>query len=146
AALDPEWVKKISSNGYGILLVEGRKRDTHPLVLEIYNMTGQRVTQLSLPLSLSPVEQMYRHKNLMGADNAFGGRPDYATGSDTTHTEPENLPDNLCNAKTFLFVHGYNVNPEAARGWNSEIFKRLYQSGSKARFVGVTWNGAETQL
>jgi hypothetical protein len=26
------------------------------------------------------------------------------------------------------------------------MFKRLHQSGSKAKFVGVTWNGAETQI
>ncbi len=145
-ALDPKWIKKVSSDQYGVLLVEGRKQTTQPLVLEIYGTTGERVAQVRLPLSIASVEQMYRHKNLMSADNATGGRPDYATGGDTTHIEPENLPDRLCNAKTFLFVHGYNLNPEGARGWNAEMFKRLYQSGSKARFVGVTWNGAETQI
>ena len=82
----------------------------------------------------------------MAADNASGGRDDYATGADTQHSEPENYPDSLCNNKSFVFVHGYNVNPEAARGWNSEMFKRLYQTGSKAKFVGTTWNGAETQI
>jgi pimeloyl-ACP methyl ester carboxylesterase len=33
------------------------------------------------------------------------------------------------------------VNGQDARGWHSEMFKRLYWSGSKARFVGVSWFG-----
>jgi alpha-tubulin suppressor-like RCC1 family protein len=146
ARLDPQWLRRISSTSYGVLLVEGRKQDTHPLILEIYGSSGHRFTQVRLPLSLSSVEQMYRHKNLMGADNASGGRPDYATGNDSVHDEPENYPDDLCNNKDFVFVHGYNVNPNDARGWNSEIFKRFYHSGSKGRFIGVTWHGAETQV
>jgi hypothetical protein len=145
-ALDPQWIKRISSTAYGILLIEGRKPDKNPIVLEIDDSAGHRVTQVQLSLSLSSVEKMYRHKNLMGADNVTGGPPDYATGDDSVHTEPENYPDTLCNNKYFVFVHGYNVNPEASRGWNAEIFKRIHQSGSKARFVGVTWNGADTQI
>jgi hypothetical protein len=43
-----------------------------------------------------------------------------------------------------VFVHGFNVSPNAARGWNAEIFKRLHQTGSKAKFYGVTWDGAES--
>src|SRR2546423_4905085 len=86
---------------------------------------------------------MYRHKNLMAADNVSGGAPDYATGMDTQHSEPANYPDSLCNDKSFVFVHGYNVSPDEARGWNSEIFKRMYQAGSHAKFYGVTWHGDE---
>jgi alpha-tubulin suppressor-like RCC1 family protein len=145
-ALDPQWIKKIASQPYGILLIEGRKAAENQIVLEIYSSASHRVTQVQLPLSLSSVEEMYRHKNLMGADNATGGLADYATGDDTAHSEPENYPDNLCSNKYLVFVHGYNVNPNDSRGWNAEMFKRLHQSGSKAKFVGITWNGAETQI
>ncbi|MGE9289944.1 MAG: hypothetical protein ACQKBT_03070, partial [Puniceicoccales bacterium] len=41
----------------------------------------------------------------------------------------------------FAFIHGYNVSQDAARGWHSEIFKRMHVMGSKAKFVGVTWGG-----
>lgn len=44
-----------------------------------------------------------------------------------------------------VYVHGYNVNDQEARGEFSEVFKRLYWSGSKARFWGITWYGWETQ-
>jgi len=117
----------------------------HPLILEADDFQGRKVTEVRLAVKLSPVEQMYRHKNLMAADHASGGAPDYATGNDTRHPEPENLPDASCNDKSFVFVHGFNVSPDAARGWNAEMFKRMYQAGSRARFYGVTWHGDETE-
>jgi Alpha/beta hydrolase of unknown function (DUF900) len=70
--------------------------------------------------------------NLMGA----GGRA-------TELGPPPNYPDSLCNDKSFVFVHGFNVTPNAAKGWNAEIFKRLHQTGSNAKFYGITWDGAE---
>src|SRR5207249_10794688 len=79
---------------------------------------------------------MYRHSNFMAADGAVGGRP-------TDMYEPPNYPDTLCNNKAFAFVHGFYVDPNSARGWNAEIFKRMFWSGSKAKFVGVTWNSNE---
>jgi len=33
------------------------------------------------------------------------------------------------------------VTENGARGWNSEMFKRLWQSASNSRYWGVTWNG-----
>ncbi|AMV73080.1 hypothetical protein DBW_2770 [Desulfuromonas sp. DDH964] len=46
----------------------------------------------------------------------------------------------------FIHVHGYNVNDQDARGEQAEAFKRLYWSGSRARFWGITWYGWDTQL
>ena len=48
--------------------------------------------------------------------------------------------------KNLVFVHGYNVNQQQARGVESEMFKRFYWSGSKAKFYGITWNGAVSQI
>jgi hypothetical protein len=53
--------------------------------------------------------------------------------------EPEGETNN------FVFLHGYNVDPEQARGWQSEIFKRMYWSGSRAHFYGVTWRGSDSK-
>lgn len=52
-----------------------------------------------------------------------------------------NWPDELTNGKTFAFIHGFNVTANNSRGWHAEIFKRMHQIGSNARFVGITWNG-----
>ncbi|MBI4697765.1 MAG: alpha/beta hydrolase [Nitrospirae bacterium] len=63
-----------------------------------------------------------------------------------------NCPDIKClgadplNIKNFVFLHGYNVNGQQARGWQSEMFKRMFWSGSKARFWGVTWYGWYSQV
>jgi hypothetical protein len=60
--------------------------------------------------------------------------------------EPANYPDSICNGKQFVFVHGYSVSETSARGWGAEMFKRLYQSDSRAMFTAVTWYGNDGQL
>ena len=55
-------------------------------------------------------------------------------------------PDADRNGKHFVFVHGYNVSGDASQGWHSEIFKRLYWSGSEAMFTGISWEGNQTQI
>jgi len=54
-----------------------------------------------------------------------------------------NEPDTV--EKNFLFLHGYNVLPNEARGVYSDMFKRMYWSGSHAKFWAVTWEGADTK-
>jgi pimeloyl-ACP methyl ester carboxylesterase len=58
---------------------------------------------------------------------------------------PQNFPDSLCNSKKLVFVHGYSVSETEARYWNAEMFKRMYQSGSRARYYAVTWFGNDSQ-
>jgi len=52
-----------------------------------------------------------------------------------------NYPDSLCNGTNVFFIHGFSVDGDETRGWHSEMFKRLYWSGSKAKFCGITWQG-----
>ena len=59
---------------------------------------------------------------------------------------PANWPDLDRNGRHFIFVNGYNVNAQEARGWNAETFKRMFWSGSNAMFTGIWWNGAESQV
>ena len=89
--------------------------------------------------SNSAYEQMVRWINLR---HVTGGNEIRVTDT----AEPPNNPDALSNGKQFVFVHGYSVHEEAARGWNAEMFKRLYQSGSRAMFTAVTWFGNDGQL
>ena len=108
----------------GVILIEGRAATTEPLVLEIWRK-GKKVLEKSLPLHVAPVEQMYTRVNLR--DGAAAVTPGSC------------LPP--ANGTNVVFLHGFNVTPEEARAWHSEMFKRLWQSGSKARFHGVTWRG-----
>lgn len=55
--------------------------------------------------------------------------------------EPQGMPDSETNGKNVFFIHGFNVSEQEARGWNAEMFKRLYQSGMRAKFHAVSWEG-----
>ena len=64
APLSPSFLAGIATNNEGIILVEAATNTTQPLVLTIYHGTNQ-IAQTSLYLSISGVEQMFRHKNLL---------------------------------------------------------------------------------
>ena len=139
-ALDTNWLAQVqNAGGTGIILVEGCAATAHPLMLEIWH-NGKLLGGTPLYLSISPVEQMFRHKNLMASAGGTGGAPDRLADSDVPNEPPTRGNNNL------VFLHGYNVNPNQARGVLSEMFKRFYWSGSKAKFYGVTWNGADSQV
>lgn len=143
-ALKPEVVEYIKQDK-GVILIEAYKKATSPLVLEVYDGTTLVYSSLKLDLSINGVEQMFRHKNLV---QDGGGPPPNSLlnyGAADRLVEPANFPDSEANDKHFVFVHGYNVNGEQARGWNAEMFKRMYWSGSRAKFWGVTWYGWDTQ-
>jgi predicted outer membrane repeat protein len=132
-AMPPGFLNEILSNDRGIVYLEGCSTNTNPLVLEIRRKTdSMTLCEVEMPVSLSGVENMYRHINL---------RP--SGGLDSSTNEPPNYPDSLCNSKNLFFLHGFNADGDDARGWHAEIFKRLYWSGSNARFWGVTWRGDE---
>ena len=123
--------------GEGILICEVVKETDEPLVLIIKSDDDETVLgELELPLKTSEVEKMYRHGNM---------RNQVAGGSGGLRTQLQNpgeaYPDNLTNGKYFVFVHGFNVPAEKARGWHAEVFKRMHQMGSKARFIGISWHG-----
>jgi hypothetical protein len=122
----------------GIILVEAWTNTSAPLVLDV--LQGNNiVAEAQLPLSITGVEQMFRHKNLTGAVlGAIDGPQDRLTDTDVP-----NEPDN--NGTNFIFLPGYNVNAYQARGWEAETFKRMYWSGSHAKFYGITWDGYDSQ-
>lgn len=136
--LDEEFLARIVSDEHkGVLILEGAGETTQPLVLEVWK-DGAKVCEKEMPMRLSGVEQMYRWINLR---NFVGG----AVSRETDPAEPSNPPNALVNGRNFVFVHGYSVDEQAARGWNAEIFKRLYWSGSRAMFHAVTWFGNDSQ-
>jgi hypothetical protein len=133
--LDRSFVSGIAASNKNILLVEAAAATTQPLVLTIYHGTNQ-IAQTSLYLSITGVEQMFRHKNLLLT--ATPAMPDRLTDADVPN-EPDTID------KNFVFMHGYNVDPQEARGVQADMFKRMYWSGSHAKFYGVTWQGSDTK-
>ena len=139
-ALSADFLRQIESEQGGVLMVEASAETTAPLELEVVDNSNQEVVnRAELAIEISPVQKMFRHINLQAAAENRGNSPE--PGWQENLAEPEGLPDDRNDARYFVFVHGYNVSGQAARGWNSEIFKRFHQLGFHGRFIGVTWNG-----
>jgi len=129
------FLSEIEHNNKGIILLEGYNETTQPLVLKIVRKSSHEIVlKKEFPLSISNVESMYRHYNVRSFLGGSGGKA-------TDLSQPSNYPDSLSSAKHFVFLHGYNVGGELAQGWHSEMFKRFFWSGSKAKYVGVYWFG-----
>ncbi|HVM46917.1 MAG TPA: LamG-like jellyroll fold domain-containing protein [Candidatus Acidoferrum sp.] len=148
-ALSTNFLAKIRDQGKGIILVEAGQATSSPLMLEVWQGTNL-LAQAPLYLSISEVEQMFRQKNLIRetfpSTAELPGFGDRLTTGDGWSKDPGfawNEPDT--NEKNFVFVHGYSVDPNRARGFFADTFKRLFWSGSHARFYGVTWRGNESQ-
>jgi len=145
--LNTTFLDGIKNNNWGVILVEGRAASTAPLRL-VVEKAGVEVAEVSLNLKMSPVEQMFRHVNLTNQVDEYAtyGSGNHITpplpGIPTNTEQPVDYPDSLTNGKYFVFLHGFNVDADSARGWNAEIFKRMHTMGSEARFVGVLWNGS----
>ena len=122
--------------GKGMLILEGKTPTTSPLVLEIHKdgPTGPLLYETQLPLSLSGVQEMYRWINLRSVAGDSRGKP-------SRPGDPPNNPDSLCNNKHIVFIHGFNESPDDGLANVTETFKRLYWSGSRTKFTGVTWFG-----
>ena len=141
-SIPPSFINGIRSDSKkGIFMIEGCEETTSPLVFECRRSSDDElVFKVSMPLSVSSVEKMYRWiglRHILGESDVSG----------LNTNEPSNLPDaEMKDSRHFIFVHGYNVNEESARGWAAEMFKRLWQSGSQARFTAVDWYGNESQI
>lgn len=124
---------RTASTDKGVAFIEGCLPVNAPLKLDIYYGEDKKVVTGELPLHLSSVEAMYWFYSLHGAEDVdYFNLPNQCT--------PGNLMDNPKDRDVF-FTHGFNVSEEDARAWGSEVFKRLWHSGSDARFHMVAWPG-----
>lgn len=121
----------------GVFWVDGRHASAEPLWIDVL-YGSQVVCSNRLAVSLSGVEDMYRWMNMRGICGASVGRV-------SSLGVPSNFPDAESDGRQFVFVHGYNVDETSARAWSAEMFKRLWQSGSRAMFTAVTWYGNDSQ-
>jgi alpha-tubulin suppressor-like RCC1 family protein len=145
AVLDTNWLAHVQNNGgQGVILVEGCAATTQPLWLEIWhkNQSGNNKLLCGVPLylSINSVEQMYRWINLRDSFTVSGGTQP-TINYPTRLGVPPNFPDNGSNGRQVIYVHGFNVRENESRAEIAEAFKRLWQSGSKAMFTGVSWYG-----
>jgi hypothetical protein len=136
------FVERITDLRHGVILLEGTKASQQPLRIEI-RQGDKTVATFEQRMAIVPVESMYRHVNLAGLTYDYHGQR--ATVRKLARPrqigDPEGLPDKETIPRWVVMIHGYSVAGDMARSWHAETFKRLYVLGSKARFVGITWNG-----
>ena len=137
----------LQNRAKGVFLFEGRTladesyMGTKHITLRCYRRPctpgdGSHLFEIALPISVTPVEDMFRwvDERWVCGTNGIPSRT----------ASPANNPDSECDGRHFVFVHGYGVSTNAARGWASEMFKRLWQSGSRSMFTAVDWFGDDS--
>ena len=143
-ALSRAFVELAGRLGGAVLLVEGRRETRAPLRLTVRDGRGEGVATLEAPLRVGPVERMYRVLNLRSTARNANGSPHLPSllGPGTALADPgDPWPDALTHGRYLLWIHGFSIDGEEARGWATETFKRLHRMGSRARFVAVLWPG-----
>lgn len=143
-ALSRPFVELAGRPGGAVLLVEGRRETRAPLRLTVRDGGGEVVATLEAPLRVVPVERMYRVLNLRSTARNANGSPHLPSllGPGTALGDPgEPWPDAFTQGRYLLWIHGFSIDGEEARGWATETFKRLHRLGSRARFVAVLWPG-----
>jgi len=143
--LSSTFLNGVRDSDWGVILLEGRDTTVTPLVLAI-EKDEATIVELKLSIRLRGVETMFRHLNLrdgtdMPQDLPVKVSKSGGAGLPSQMGNPSAFPDSLSNGSWLVFVHGYNVGAQDSRGWESELFKRFYWSGNKARFIGVDWLG-----
>ena len=81
----------------------------------------------SVPMTILPVKEMYSWYNFRSLSGDTAGR------ETTLRSHPK------AYTKSLIFLHGANVSSGAAEEWGDILFKRLWVSGSRARFYNVDW-------
>lgn len=124
----------------GVFLIEGKQSCYAPLVFACYrNSDSVLVARVRMPMQISNVQDMYRWINLRSICGDLSGER-------TNRCVPNNFPDEESDGKHYVFVHGYNVSASSARNWGNEMFKRLWQSGSRSMFTAVDWYGDDSRI
>ena len=140
ATLPAAFLSHIANSGdKGVIMIEGRAAGTDLFLRGYLDDSQQPLLEGKLDINVSSVEDMYRWMNLRAVCGDY-------SGLSSRLNNPTNRPDAECDNRHFVFVHGYNVNYQSARGWAAEMFKRLWQSGSQSMFTAVDWFGNDSQI
>ena len=127
-------------NAPGVLAFEAASEVSRSDALFLLVMDGDDVLfSYGLPLAVFSVDHMYRWRGLRQVCGGASAIPD-RTG------EPWHMTDAEATDVDVFFLHGFNVSESDARNWSRQVFKRLWLSGSRARFHGFSWYGDYTLI
>jgi len=113
------------SENSGLLICEAKSRYA-ALRLDI-KVGDTLLYSYSVPMSILPVKEMYSWYNFRSLSGEISGR------QTALRSHPE------AYTKSLIFLHGATVTSGDAEQWGDILFKRLWLSGSRARFYNVDW-------
>ena len=125
AALSCEMLEDFSDDS-GLMICEATSQYVS-MKVEI-RIGGEVLYSYSVPMYIQPVKRMY---NWINARYLSGDNSGRATESHVLWDEEY--------TKSLIFLHGANVSSSDAEKWGDILFKRLWVSGSRARFYNVDW-------
>ena len=121
------------TNSRGVFLVEGCADGVGLTIEGVDRYDNDRVVVSSTArITVKSVEEMYRYADL---------RPVVNGAAYTVSGTPPNEWDAIKCDRDVFFTHGFRVSADDAHAWGAEVYKRLWQSGSNARFTMFTWAG-----
>lgn len=113
------------SENSGLLICEAKSRYAS-MRLDI-KVGDTLLYSYSVPMTILPVKEMYSWYNFRSLSGENAGR------ETTLRSHPE------AYTKSLIFLHGATVTSGDAEQWGDILFKRLWLSGSRARFYNVDW-------
>ncbi|GEM_PF-7012587 len=138
-----------------VFFVEHQRSAVDHLALKIIDQESKKpVMDVRMDLKIMNVESMYLHYDYrwiaaeylrelsadvdLVEDDLFTSKGKYPSFEETDYPAGELTYE---KPNVFVYVHGYNNNHSASVGSDSEIFKRLFWSGSRSRYVAISWYG-----
>ena len=127
-----------------ILMIEGNRRSCAPLQLTI-KKDGFFLGTWDLSTVVSPIKDMIRYLNIRTFDPSQVEHYQLQDGLWTTSlATPTNYPDWYYTdvgapQRTFISIHGLDWDHDETPAGMAEIFKRCFQAGMNARYVGTSW-------
>ena len=134
-ALPTAFASEMKKNsGKGIIAVEGRTVGQSIRLSAYYEDDSKLLVENEFDIRVRNVADFYGFSDIRSAASNSNYTP-------STPTIACPMSEDDVMDKDVFFLHGFNVDMNGARAWTSEMYKRLWQSGSNARFWGVTWYG-----
>lgn len=101
----------------------------------VVSLGDSEIFSYRLPMRITSVDEMFRFGNLRAAatDPSFSPIVPYVASFGEKDLD-------------VFFTHGFNVSMAEAQAWGRIVFKRLWLSGSNARFHMLTWEGNYSYL
>ena len=138
--LDPSWFDT-EGNFHGIF--EGAGKGELKLTLQV-DLNGKKIDLDSAIITLKDIKDMYklcniRYKNDGKTEGTETDPSDNITKYMNNHESGNIYPSNPDTI--LIWTHGFNSDLKQSYIWIETVYKRLYQTGYRGGFVGITWNG-----